>query len=375
MKNNPALLVPGDKWKVGSIKSMNNFKPQGKATLIGSLPIDDHAEALRIVMEYTPDIPLWVQLPVHPREGMLTQFVSGLPGLVLSDNRVTLDSSSDNFEKELLDFYEEYIAITQGEKPLDTSRFIFTKESAPGFFVLQETLKTVPPPFAIKGQITGPVTLSLGIADQNKQAVFYDERLRDAVTKTIALKARWQVQQLKQFKAPIIIFLDEPGLAGFGSSALIGVSKEDVRKLLSEVIDQIHQEGGLAGVHVCANTDWSLILESSADILSFDAYEYFDRLILYAKDLKKFLEQGKILAWGIVPTLKEDDIEKEATESLLEKWKHEASELEALGIGRTQILSQSLITPSCGTSSMSLDHALKVLRLNQEVSAALQRLL
>ena len=35
------------------------------------------------------------------------------------------------------------------------------------------------------------------------------------------------------------------------------------------------QEGGLVGVHVCANTDWSLVLDSSADIVSFDAYALF----------------------------------------------------------------------------------------------------
>jgi len=115
-----------------------------------------------------------------------------------------------------------------------------------------------------------------------------------------------------------------------------------------------------------------LILESSADILSFDAYDYFDRLILYAKELKKFLEQDKILAWGIVPTAKEEDIEKETAASLVARWKKEASELETLGISQTQILSQSLITPSCGTGSMSLDHARKVLKLNLEVSGSLR---
>lgn len=351
---------------------MNILKPQAKATLVGSLPIDDHDEALRIVLKHTPDIPLWVQLPVYPQEGLLTQFVSGLPGLVRANNRIILDASSQNFEHELLDFYEEYIAVTQGETPLDTSRFVLTKASAPGFFVLQEALRTLPKPFAIKGQITGPVTLSIGITDQNKQAVFYDERLRDAVTKTIALKARWQVKELRQCGAPVILFLDEPGLAGFGSSALIGVSSENVGKVLAEVIDQIHEEGGLAGVHVCANTDWSLILGSSADILSFDAYAYFDRLILYAKELKKFFKQGRILAWGIVPTLKEEDIEKETADSLVERWKKQANELAALGIDQGDIVSQSLITPSCGTGSMSLNHAFKVLKLNLEVSNALQ---
>ena len=51
-------------------------------------------------------------------------------------------------------------------------------------------------------------------------------------------------------------------------------------------IDAIKAAGGMAGVHVCANTDWSLVLDSGADILSFDAYGYFDKLILYRDALQ-----------------------------------------------------------------------------------------
>ncbi|OEU53386.1 MAG: hypothetical protein BA868_09385 [Desulfobacterales bacterium C00003106] len=353
---------------------MSDFQPKARATLIGSLPTKDHDEALRIVMKHTPDIPVWVQLPVYPGEGLLTQFVSGLPGLCVSDDRMILDSSLPAFEEQLLEFYEEYLAVTEGITPLETSRFVLTSKSAPGFFLLRDALTAAPPPFAIKGQITGPVTLAIGICDQNKQAVFYDERLLDAVTKTIALKARWQAAQLKQFNSPVIIFFDEPGLAGFGSSALTGVSKEAVRKVLSEVIDQVHQEGGLAGVHVCANTDWSLILDSPADILSFDAYGYFDRLILYAKELAAFLKEKKTLAWGIVPTANKEDIERETAEALVQKWKEQAGQVEALGIDATQLLAQSIITPSCGTGAIDLEHALKVLELNRDVSASLQGL-
>jgi hypothetical protein len=52
------------------------------------------------------------------------------------------------------------------------------------------------------------------------------------------------------------------------------------------VVDAIHTDGGLAGIHVCANTDWSLVLESGADIVNFDAYAYFDRFILYGDPIR-----------------------------------------------------------------------------------------
>ena len=88
--------------------------------------------------------------------------------------------------------------------------------------------------------------------------------------------------------------------------------------------------------------------------------------------IKKFIEAGKILAWGIVPTGNPEDIEKETTDSLVAQWEDKAREIEALGVDRTKILNRSLITPSCGTGSLSLDLAKKVLKLTAEVSDRLK---
>ena len=138
--------------------------------------------------------------------------------------------------------------------------------------------------------------------------------------------------------------------------------------------EAVHAEGGLAGVHVCANTDWSVLLESPADMISFDAYSFFDKFILYADLIKKFIEAGKILAWGIVPTGNPEDIKKETADSLLTQWKDKFRMIEDLGVGRTKILDQSLITPSCGTGSLNLDLAKKVLRLTADVSHRLKKM-
>ncbi|MDY6955048.1 MAG: hypothetical protein SWE60_26400, partial [Thermodesulfobacteriota bacterium] len=150
------------------------------------------------------------------------------------------------------------------------------------------------------------------------------------------------------------------------------ISREDVGRVLSEVIDAIHVAGGLAGVHVCANTDWSLILDSAADILSFDAYGFFDRLALFQEGLKGFFDQGRVLAWGIVPTSDGHDIEKETGPSLVAKWQGQVAHLESLGMDRDSILAQSLITPSCGTGSLTLDQAVKVLEMTRQVSQSLR---
>jgi hypothetical protein len=141
-----------------------------------------------------------------------------------------------------------------------------------------------------------------------------------------------------------------------------------VATVLNEVIDAIHSAGGLAGVHICANTDWSLLLDSPADIISFDAYAYFDRFILYPDQIKRYFEAGKLLAWGIVPTGNMEDIERETTESLFNQWQEKAALVEGLGIEKSRLVSQSLITPSCGTGSLPLAAARKVLQLTRDVS-------
>jgi methionine synthase II (cobalamin-independent) len=347
----------------------NNFHPDCRGLLIGSLPLTDHLEAQNLVLKYTPEIPLWVQLPAYREEGMMLQFLPGMPGLTVMDQRTFIDTESAKFDEELLAFYEDYTAISENTMPLGGSRFALTPDTAKGFFAFMEMLKTGGSSLvALKGQITGPITLSTGITDQQGRAIYHNEQVRDAAVKLIAMKARWQIRNMAVLGKPTILFFDEPSLASFGSSAFISVSKEDILACFEEVIEAVHEEGGLAGIHVCGNTDWSLVLESSSDIISFDAHAYFDRFILYPDLIKRFMAAGKFLAWGIVPSLNTEDIDGETASSLTSSWHEKVGNIEALGIDRKTIMAQSFITPSCGTGSLSRPYAEKVLELTRAVS-------
>jgi methionine synthase II (cobalamin-independent) len=343
------------------------FRPGGLPVLIGSLPLDDHEAAARLVFRHTPEIPLWVQLPVFPKEGMIAQFMPGLPGLATVEGRTCIDTSAGNFAADLAAFYEDYLAVTDGGATLDGSRFALTPDMARGFYVFMDhvaALKT--PPVALKGQVTGPITFTTAVKDQAGRAVFYDESVRDAAVKLLAENARWQIRQLSRFGRPVILFIDEPALAGFGSSEFISISKADVAAALGEVIDAVHAEGGLAGIHVCANTEWDLIIDTPIDIVNFDAYTYFDRFILYGEAVRRFLEAGRIIAWGIVPT--SEAVANETGDALAARWEDQAAQVRKLGFDRERILSQTLITPSCGTGSLSREHAVRVLDLTRTVS-------
>lgn len=347
----------------------NDFRPAGFPAWIGSLPMDDHEKAADLMFEYTPDIPLWVQLPKFAAEGMVAQFSKGMPGLTRQNDKLFVDSADERFDDALLGFYEDYMEVTEGRGNIAESRFAIHEDDAPGFYVFMRELdRGRCSPLAVKGQVTGPFTFGTGLVDKEGRAAFYNEHIRDAAVKLVAMKARWQVNQLKKYGLPVILFLDEPALAGFGSSAFISVSRGEIDACFSEVIEAVHAEGGLAGVHVCANAEWPVILESDADIVSFDAYSYFDKFILYADAIRSFLNDGRILAWGIVPTGDPEAIASETPDSLYSLWQGQAERIEAMGFERDQVIAQSLITPSCGTGSLSLEHAMRVIDMNRQVS-------
>ncbi len=360
-------------------KERQPFKGGGLPALIGSLPVADHMTALAWIFANTPELPLWPQLPHNPRERMLRQFIEGLPGIVEqktenAGDRIFFNINAPGFEEEQLGFYEEYLGVVEKPAALLSSRFQISRERAAGIYHLAETAAGKSGLQGIKGQVTGPFTMLTGISDQDDRLGYYDAAIRDIVVKGIAMKAAWQVRYFKErFPAlPVLMFIDEPGLAGIGTSSFISIAAEDVARDLDEVISAVQQAGGLAGVHVCANTDWRLLLSSGIDILSFDAYDFFDRFSLSKDEIYSFLERGGTIAWGLVPTAEEEKIAAASPASLVSLWEKQAGSLVTSRWDLPALLRQTLITPSCGTGSLTPEMAGRVLSLTRDVAAALR---
>ncbi|MFP7755027.1 hypothetical protein ACLG6S_10330 [Thermodesulfobacteriota bacterium B35] len=361
-----------------STATPGRFSADGLPVLIGSVPLTSHREALDWIFEATPEIPLWPQLPANPLERMMPQFAEGLPCITEedpadADGRIVYDIQRPGFEEEMLAFYEDYLAASEnGDLSVD-SRLRNSRERSAGLYLLAETLPGRPGLAAVKGQVTGPFTMLTGIKDRQGRAGWFDDTIRDMVIKGIAVKAAWQTRFLARAgNRPVLMFIDEPALAGLGSSAFIGVSAEAIREMINEVADAIHLAGGLAGIHVCANTDWSLLLGSAIDILSFDAYGFFERIAPLGEEVGNYLDRGSIIAWGGIPTSRGEDVEKEDTASLVGLWKEQARAFTGPKRDAAALLRQTLITPSCGTGSLAPDLARRVLSLTRAVSMTLR---
>jgi len=339
------------------------IRPRCVATAIGSMPHEDPEPALDLVFRTIPDAPLWPQLPHRGlREQMEIQYSEGLPRAVLDTEkgRLYFDTSGDYYD-DLAEFYAGYMAADEDG---DCSAGAMSPEYAAGIPALESRLQARGSKLPIlKCQTTGPVSLALAIVDENKRSIYYNEEFVDVVVKGLALKCRWQVRHFAPFAETVICFVDEPILSAFGSSTYVSVQRDDVVARLSEVIDAIHLEGALAGVHCCGNTEWSILVDAGADVISFDAFEHGETIALYPEYLKRhFTERGGALAWGVVPT--SAAIRDETVATLVERFEGLVDHLcERTGLDAQIVREQSLITPSCGTGSMELGDSERVFEL------------
>lgn len=351
---------------------MKNSIPNGLATGIGSLPHTDVDSAVKFVFKYFRDIPHWPQLPkLSGLEGLVDQYLSPLINIGLVEQKQNkspcLITEKEDWLERLTLFYTAYLEISEGIQS-NLEKFSFPENYAKGFYAFIRYLETHGTGNArwLKGQISGPVTVGLQLTDHMGRSAYYDTQLRDLVVKNLAMQAVWQVKALGRFGLPVILFIDEPGLYAYGLSTHITLKKEEILQDISALAEAIQGAGALAGVHVCARTDWSALLNSKVDIVSFDSFNYFDSLTLYAADVKEFLQRGGVLAWGLVPT-SEQAMELEVS-NLIEMYQRQTNAILSKGIDSNIFKKQVLITPSCGTGNLNLSVAEKVYTLTAGVS-------
>ncbi|MFC1928727.1 methionine synthase [Chloroflexota bacterium] len=328
-------------------------------TIIGTMPHTDPSEACSLITRYLKDIPAWPQLPSRSfQENMYVQYSQGFPGVVVKGNSIYVDRSQD-LTKPLEEFYSAYLRN-------DFDKYPVGAEYAAG---LHSFLSLVDlSPLAIKGHVAGPVTWGLTVVDEGKRAIIYDDVLGDAVARLLRLKASWQEKALSKISKNTIIFVDEPYMSAFGSVG-VQLSKEKIISLLEEVFAGI---SGLKGVHCCGNTDWSVLAETSTDILSFDAYNYAQSLSLYPSEIKAFLGRNGTVAWGIVPN-DEEPLARESVASLKDRLEEAMAPFTRSGVRFKQLLEQGLLTPSCGLAGLTEEASARALELLAELSTAIRK--
>jgi methionine synthase II (cobalamin-independent) len=332
--------------------------------MIGSLPHLSPKEAFEALEQDPLTIPAWPQLPRRSfKEAMVPQYTEAFPGIRVDEvAKRAWVQVDDDLPNAMLEFYEHLVAK-------HVNAFAISDDYAAGLHDMLRQLAAANTRLSfLKGQVTGPFTFGLGLADQKRRSVWFDEQYRDIVLKGLGMKALWQVQQLQPYAEQVVIFFDEPVLSALGTAAYAMIKEEDVINGLNEVYEIAHNAGALVGVHCCGNMDWGLLASTKIDIIAFDAYDYGAKVALYPDKIQAFLERGGVLASGLVPTGDVEKLRAEMPDSL--KLRHESLMQEFVGKGIVEDLlrEQILFTPSCGMGTLSESDtaiALKLLAATQ----------
>jgi len=293
------------------------------------MPHTDVDRALDVALSM--DIPFWPQLPNYSYyEDMYVQAAEHFPGILLDVNNRTLKFSMDKFIMELEEILEHF--------------------DDPSWFDISESYSVVYHRFlsmdlsdrpAIRGQLEGPVSFGFNILDQNERPILFDDTIRSFMLEFMAKRINVQLNRLKTLNQNAFMFVDEPGLQ-YLFSALAGYNdlkaKEDL-DLFFSMIDRPR------GIHLCGNPDWDFLLGLNLDVLSLDIYTNAEIFSLYAASIKRFLENGGVIVWGIVPTGFES-FEKEDINSLTARLENVWHILGKKGIDIPYMLKRSMLSPA-----------------------------
>ncbi len=338
---------------------------KGLATGIGSLPHKDADEALDLIFKYLPEIPFWPQLPKRDhREGMVAQYGENLPCMKFVDNSLIFNGIDK--EKELEVFYENIISG-------NVDHFKISSDFSVGVYRLYQRLEKTDLSKIkfIKCHITGPFTFAASLKDERGVSLLHDEVMLQTIIKGLGMKALWQINLFRQFGKPIIMFMDEPYLAGFGS-AYTPINRDDVVSGLTETAESFKAKDVLIGAHCCGNTDWSIFTDVEAlDIINFDAFDFQDKFLLYADNLKSFLKRDGVICWGIVPT--QGFSESQTAGQLAQKIEDGIKTLVKKGLDQELLFSNLLISPACGLGSLETRAAGHILKLLSDTASHLRR--
>ncbi len=298
-------------------------------TAMAVMPHTDVDRALETATSL--DIPFWPQLPrLNYYEDMYVQAAEHFPGIVLDVENRKLSFSGEKFAEELGDV----LARFDDPEVFDVSR----DYSAVYHKFLEMDFLDRP---AIRGQLEGPISFGFNVSDENDRPILFDDSVRPFMFEFMAQRVNVQLARLKQKNKNAFMFVDEPGLQ-FLFSAMSGYgdvqAKADMEMFFS-LIDRPR------GVHLCGNPDWDFLLNLDMDILSLDVYSNGEVFASYAPAVKRFLDRGGVLSWGLVPTNFEP-FEKESEDSLQNMLETLWEKLWAKGIDRDRMLAQSLLSPA-----------------------------
>ena len=300
-------------------------------TGVGSLPHTDPDAAAGFVLA-TTTVPYLPQLPLrHPEERMLVQWGDGLCGCGAVDTSIGLEYGAPAGPR---------------------------AEGFVGADVMLSNLSDDVP--AVKTQATGPVTLALGLLAAGHPG----RGLLDCVTTGLIDYVDDHISTVASSLpgAEITLVFDEPGLSGLLVPGF-PISASDAREALRITIEAAPVR---AGVHCCADTDWSVVTAAGASLISWDVNALGAAFADHAEALAGATWAGTRFIWGVVPT------QTQPIPSDLEiRLQRIVGRLVMSGAKMAGLLDGAMFSPACGLAGLTEGQAEIVARTVVEIAGEL----
>jgi hypothetical protein len=310
------------------VQNRLNFAAELATTAMGIMPHEDVNKALDVAL--SADIPFWPQLPrLSYYEDMYVQAMEHFPGAVIDEEarRIHVDTQR---------FMDDIPAYLEREADTDTFRLSGQFSMVYRNFLARDLSAYR----SIRGQLISPVSLTLKIYDENGKPIAYNDEIRSLAFSFIQKKVNVQVEELRQKNEKAFVWVDDPGLE-FIFNALCGYDNLKAKEELTVFFEGID---GVRGVHLCGRPDWDFLFSLPVEIVSFNAYAFGDTVASY-DSVRRFIENGNIISWGIVPTYYEE-FSKEDVRSLAARLENTWAVLESKGLDHSLIARNSMLAPA-----------------------------
>lgn len=327
----------------------------GAVTGVGSLPFLSASEGIQVVAERCPEAPFWPQLPqLSDQEGVIGQGIGILADFVVP----RVGGYGYQVRPGKIDAVVEALHNSDGS---------LTSANAVGFSEFERAINLgiFPSALAVKGQIEGPITLATYLFHGDR-AFLADSSLFAALVFHIAQIVRWQVDRLKLFGRPVMIFVDEPALC-LDEAVSKGISHERRLSALSAIFDDIRAQGAVSGLHCCAAHPFARMCLAKPDILSFDAHQGLEQFFA-SPEASVFMKDGGWVAYGMIPN--SPSLSASQPASIFSRWLAAAAMM-----GDPEALAQrAMITATCGLGLLDPLVVRDSFQLAQKVGMLIKRL-
>lgn len=284
---------------------------------VGSLPYPTDKAATKMMVKLFENVPFLASLPeASADENLLRRTLMNTPGVSIQDGKVVFDDDTPELKQSLISLNVAFNKPTEE----NLEKFGFETYFLPRYYQIIERIK----PAETVINFLGPFTLCQKLKNTEGAQFLTDKYYRKIVVQAICVKALWIIDKIRKLSPetrPLII-LEEPLLYKVGD---IKRENEDITSdviinMFSKAISKIHEYEAQVGIQCFEKCDWTIPMDSGADLISFDAYNNPNNLNIMPDKINEYFARGGRINWAIVPVMNEATVKSLSVEQVYDRF-------------------------------------------------------